>query len=200
MVSAVTAVKGAAKAATKAATGDAAKAVAGASVPNPAAPAKVIQVRSHTRAAPTKLAPVTVPGLNTETVKPADTSSVQRFAPHFVGEPVAGSVGAFKNPDGSWVNPGTKPQPGAYIAERPFYTDTNTLRVHAGPKGDSTSQLNAADLAAAHGIEVANYGTPRLHLPVADPGRSEPGQHGTHRRGDPRGERGFIRASRRRGW
>ena len=61
------------------------------------------------------------PGLNTATVRPAPASPAKRFIPGYVGEPIVGHVTALKNPDGSWVAPGGKFQPGAHLALRPFY-------------------------------------------------------------------------------
>ena len=61
------------------------------------------------------------PGLNTATVRPAPVSPAKRFVPGYVGEPIAGHVTALRNPDGSWVAPGGKFQPGAHLALRPFY-------------------------------------------------------------------------------
>ncbi|HXI27456.1 MAG TPA: hypothetical protein VNG89_03515, partial [Vicinamibacterales bacterium] len=44
--------------------------------------------------------------LNTATVRPAQVSTVQRFVPHYLGEPVAGFTHGIRNPDGTWHEPG----------------------------------------------------------------------------------------------
>lgn len=132
-------------------------------------PRKVVKVRAHTRTIATKPKPAPPPppapakrpaAAKPPTVQPLSTSTVKRFAPNFKGEPVAGQVGAFKNPDGTWSMPGTKPQPGAYVAERSYYTDANTLKRKAGPAGQESTQWNANQVATAKTIQRANYGEP----------------------------------------
>jgi len=137
--------------------------------PTPAAapppPVKVVKVRAHTRAVPVKAKPApqakpAAPSSSTQSVQPVDRSTVKRFAPNFATEPVAGHVQGLRNPDGSWVKPGGKFQPGAHLALRPYYTNTFTLKRGAGPPGQESTQLNAAQVATAKKIQVANYGKP----------------------------------------
>jgi hypothetical protein len=143
-----------------------------------AAPAKptVIQVRAHTRAAPVKAT-----ALNTETVRPAQVSPAKRFVPNYVGEPIAGHVQGLQNPDRSWVKPGGKFQPGAHLALRPYYTDKFTTHHGAGPSGQESTQWNAAQVAAAHAMQLKNFGLPGFILRSALPGglNEDPSSVGT---------------------
>jgi hypothetical protein len=162
------------------------------------APAKVVQVRAHTRAAPVKPVPATAPTIaspkaaassitttpaaakttafvNPQTLRPAQVSTVQRFAPHYPGEPVAGTVGALRNLDGSWAVPGGKAIPGAYLAPRPYYTDAYTLHARAGPAGQQSTQWNAAQVAEAHRIQLENYGQPGYFIRSLIPGGLDEG-------------------------
>lgn len=115
------------------------------------------------------------PPLNTATVRPAQVSPAKRFVPHYVGEPVAGYTHGLQNPDRSWAKPGGKAMPGATLAERPYYTDAFTTKYHAGPAGDPSTQWNAAQIAAAKGIQAANYGTPGTILRSLLPGGLDEG-------------------------
>ena len=138
---------------------------------------KKVKVRAHTRVvtaksdAHTRVLPVTTatkrtvtpavtPTLSTPSVRPAQVSTVKRFVPHREDEPVAGFTAGLRNPDGSWAVPGGKAIPGAYLAERPYYTDAYTTHNNAGPAGDAGTQWNAAQLAQAGAMQVANYGRP----------------------------------------
>ncbi len=131
---------------------------------------RTVKVRAHTRTIPAK------PSVNTQTVRPAQVSTVQRFAPNFPGEVPAGFTHGIKNPDGTWDIPGgSRPQPGAIIAERPFYTDAFTRQHNAGPTGQEGTQWNAAQVAAAKRIQQANYGTPGYILRSVLPGGLDEG-------------------------
>jgi hypothetical protein len=97
--------------------------------------------------------------VNTPSVRPAPArvSTVQRFAPHYRGEPVAGYV----------TRPG--------VAAIPFYTDAYTTQHRHGPAGQESTQWNAADVAQAHRIQVANYGKPGYILRSLLPGGLDEG-------------------------
>jgi hypothetical protein len=110
--------------------------------------------------------------LNTATVRPAQVSTVQRFVPHYLGEPVAGHA---QNPDGSWVAPGGKFQPGAHLALRPYYTDAYTTHHGAGPTGQESTQWNAAQVSLAHQLQKQNYGLPGYLLRSLLPGGLDEG-------------------------
>src|SRR5215831_12970521 len=89
--------------------------------PKPApVPMKTVHVRAHTRSIPVKRvpkAPVATPDAAVktpaqqpagrslapvETVRPGESSTVQRLRPHFQGEPVAGITQGHWNPDGTF--------------------------------------------------------------------------------------------------
>ena len=101
------------------------------------------------------------PAVNTQSVRPAlapaRVSTVQRFAPHYRSEPVAGYV----------TRPGS--------AGVPYYTDAYTKQHHAGPTGQESTQWNAAQVAQAHRIQVANYGRPGTILRSLLPGGADEG-------------------------
>ena len=140
-------------------------------------PQRMIQVRAHSRAAPARRPPKTTTAapVNTQSVRPAQVSTVKRFAPHYAGEPVAGTVGALKNLAGGWAEPGQRAQPGAYLAERPYYTDAYTSHHHAGPSGQESTGWNAAQVAKAKQIQAANYGKPGYVLRSLIPGGLDEG-------------------------
>jgi hypothetical protein len=137
---------------------------------------RLVQVRAHARAAPAKPPPTaTAASVNTQSVRPAQVSTAKRFAPHYHGEPVAGWTGGLRNPDGSWAVPGGRAVPGAYLAERPYYTDVYTSRHHHGPTGQEDTQWNAAQVAAARKIQAENYGKPGYVLRSLIPGGLDEG-------------------------
>jgi len=113
--------------------------------------------------------------LNTATVRPAQVSTVQRFVPHYLGEPVAGFTHGIRNPDGTWHEPGGKAVPGATIAERPYYTDAYTTHHGAGPTGQESTQWNAAQVSLAHQLQKQNYGLPGYLLRSLLPGGLDEG-------------------------
>ncbi len=117
------------------------------------APVKVVKVRAHTRTIkprpPKDAAP---PDLNTAQARPSNASTAARFTPNFPGEPIAGYIGTY-----------------------PYYTNTATLTKRAGPAGDESTQLNAAQVAKAKQIQRANYGTPGYIARSLVPGGLEPG-------------------------
>jgi len=145
------------------------------------AESRVITVRAHTRAAPTRKPAATPaatpkkPAPNTETVRPAQVSTVQRFAPHYKGEPIAGYTHGLQNPDRSWAAPGARAVPGATLGERPYYTDVYTTHHRAGPSGQESTQWNAAQVARAKQIQAKNYGLPGTILRSALPGGLDEG-------------------------
>ncbi len=137
--------------------------------------AKVVQVRAHTRTIKPK------PDVNTQSVRPAQVSDVKRFSPHRPDEPIAGFTHGIRNPDGTWEKPGgARPQPGASLAERPFYTDAYTTKHGHGPSGQDSTGWNAVELSAGCGgfedpdRELRQAG---VHSPVDDPRRDERGRH-----------------------
>jgi len=94
-------------------------------------------------------APQPKPVAPVASVRPAETSTVQRLTPNFKGEPVAGITMGHWRPDGSFVKGG-----------QPYYTDANTLHHFAGPAGQQSTAWNAATAAQAHRMQIAQYGTP----------------------------------------
>ena len=131
-------------------------------------PAKTITVRAHTRAAPAKRAkPAAAPAapaarpvsINTQAVRPAQVSTVQRSTPHYKGEPIAGWTGNPRNP----------------TLRKPYYTDAYTAHYHHGPTGQAATAWNAAQVARAHQIQAANYGTPGYLLRSVLPGGLDEG-------------------------
>jgi hypothetical protein len=106
-----------------------------------------------TRTAPAKIVPLT------QSVRPSESSNVKRYKPSFPKEPVAGYDAVQLNPDGSLAKQGNY-QPGVRMVRRPYYTNTNTLAKRAGPAGQESTQWNAATVAQAKQMQVANYGGP----------------------------------------
>ena len=97
------------------------------------------------------------PGLNTATVRPAQVSPAKRFVPHYIGEPIAGHATGLKNPDGSWVAPGGKFQPGASSRCAPT-TRIGSRPTTAPGRRRSSTQWNAAQVAAAKQIQARTTG------------------------------------------
>jgi hypothetical protein len=112
---------------------------------------------------------VTTPSLRT-----SEASTVRRYKPSFAKEPVAGYDTVQVNPDGSVAKQGSY-QPGVRMVKRPYYTNTNTLAKKAGPAGQESTQWNAATVAKAKQIQVANYGKPGYIARSLVPGGLEGG-------------------------
>lgn len=127
---------------------------------------KTVKVRAHTRtvaAKPKAQTTASAPPV-TQSVTPGSASDVERLAPNFPGEPIAGflgpKIGGKPKPPFSQKKPLTFAAADPLAHLRPYYTNSHTLKHFAGPKGDEKAQLNAAQVAAAHAEQVANYGTP----------------------------------------
>ncbi len=132
------------------------------------APVKVVKVRAHTRTIAVK--PPPAPGVNTASVQPSNASSAKRLKPNFPGEPVAGYLptrplrGAGAKIGGPParldLTPHANPLTAKSLGLRSYYTNTHTLHHFAGPTGQESTQLNAAQVAKSHKLAVANYGGP----------------------------------------
>jgi hypothetical protein len=133
-----------------------------------------VQVRAHTRTVPVKVKTPATTTVTTPSLRPGEASTARRYKPSFPKEPVAGYDTVQVNPDGSVAKQGSY-QPGVRMVKRPYYTNTNTLTKKAGPAGQESTQWNAATVAKAKQIQLANYGKPGYIARSLVPGGLEGG-------------------------